>query len=193
MLAIRRINSMMTVPNQNRMHRTRYTDTWIAHLHITDPTNDPSVIFGHGNWYPGSDKLKYTTRLKVLTSPLDGVVVSVLATGPKGRGFKPGRGDGFLRAIKIRSTPSFGWEVKPEAPCSKILRHVKDLLTYLRYWHAKSSRLHPFLLLAGGIDRELWRTSQEFPQSASSPTWLSTLMYHLGDNNRPVGGRGSET
>jgi hypothetical protein len=27
-------------------------------------------------------------------------VVSVLATGPKGRGFKPGRGDGFLRAIK---------------------------------------------------------------------------------------------
>jgi hypothetical protein len=28
-------------------------------------------------------------------------------------GFKPGRGDGFLRAIKIRGTPSFGWEVKP--------------------------------------------------------------------------------
>jgi hypothetical protein len=31
---------------------------------------------------------------------LGGVVVSVLATGPKRRGFKPGRGDGFLRAIK---------------------------------------------------------------------------------------------
>jgi hypothetical protein len=60
-------------------------------------------------------------------------VVSVLATGPKGRGFKPGRGDEFLRAIKIRSTPSFGWEVKPEVPCRKILRHVKDPLTYLRY------------------------------------------------------------
>jgi hypothetical protein len=30
----------------------------------------------------------------------------VLATGPKGRGFKPGQGDVFLRAIKIRSTPS---------------------------------------------------------------------------------------
>jgi hypothetical protein len=39
-------------------------------------------------------------------------VVSVLVTGPKGRGFKPGRGDGILRAIQIRSTPSFGWEVK---------------------------------------------------------------------------------
>jgi hypothetical protein len=33
-------------------------------------------------------------------------VVSVLATGPKGLGFRPGRGDGFLRAIKIRSTSS---------------------------------------------------------------------------------------
>jgi hypothetical protein len=40
-------------------------------------------------------------------SHLGGVVVSVLATGPKGREFKPGRGDTFLRAIKIRSTPSF--------------------------------------------------------------------------------------
>jgi hypothetical protein len=48
------------------------------------------------------------------------VVVSVLATGPKGCGFEPGQGDGFLRTIKIRSTPSFGWEVKPEVPCSKI-------------------------------------------------------------------------
>jgi hypothetical protein len=45
-------------------------------------------------------------------------VVSVLATGPKSRGFKPGRGDGFLRAIKIRSTPSFGGEVKREGPVS---------------------------------------------------------------------------
>jgi hypothetical protein len=42
----------------------------------------------------------------------------VLATGPEGRGFEPGQGDGFLRAIKIRSTPSFGWEVKQEGPMS---------------------------------------------------------------------------
>jgi hypothetical protein len=39
-------------------------------------------------------------------SRLGGVVVSVLATGPKGCGFEPGQDDGFLRAIKIRSTPS---------------------------------------------------------------------------------------
>jgi hypothetical protein len=57
-------------------------------------------------------------------------VVSVLANGPKGRGFEPCQGDRFLRAIIIRSTPSFGWEVKPEVPCRKILRHVEDLLKY---------------------------------------------------------------
>jgi hypothetical protein len=55
-------------------------------------------------------------------------VVSVLATGSKGRGFEPDQGDGFLRTIKIRCTPSFGCEVKPEVPYRKFLRHVKDLL-----------------------------------------------------------------
>jgi hypothetical protein len=60
-------------------------------------------------------------------------VVSVLTTGSKGRGFKHGQGDGFLRAIKIRSTPSFGWEVKTEVPSRKTSRHVKDPFTYLRF------------------------------------------------------------
>jgi hypothetical protein len=55
-------------------------------------------------------------------------VVSVLATGPKGCGLEPSQGDGFVRVIKIGSTTSFGWEVKPEVPCHKILWHVKDLL-----------------------------------------------------------------
>jgi hypothetical protein len=41
-----------------------------------------------------------------LLSRLGGVVVSVLATEPKGRGFEPGQGDGFLRVIKILSIPS---------------------------------------------------------------------------------------
>jgi hypothetical protein len=45
-------------------------------------------------------------------------VISVLATGPKGRGFEPGQAMDFLRAIKIRSTPSFGLEVQPESPMS---------------------------------------------------------------------------
>jgi hypothetical protein len=43
-----------------------------------------------------------------VTCRLGGVVVSVLTTGPEDREFEPGQGDGFLRATKIRSTPSFG-------------------------------------------------------------------------------------
>jgi hypothetical protein len=38
----------------------------------------------------------------------------------------PAEDDGFLMAIKIHSTISFGGEVKPSVPCHKILRHVKD-------------------------------------------------------------------
>jgi hypothetical protein len=45
-------------------------------------------------------------RYVMARSRLGGVVVRVLATGPKGCGFEPGQGDGVLRAIKIRSTPS---------------------------------------------------------------------------------------
>jgi hypothetical protein len=55
-------------------------------------------------------------------------VVSVFATESKGRGFEPGQSDGFLKVIKICSTTSFAWKVKPEVPCRKILRHVKDHL-----------------------------------------------------------------
>jgi hypothetical protein len=66
------------------------------------------------------------TADSVWFSRLGGVMVSMLATGPKVRGLKPDRGDGYLRAIKIRSTPCFGGEVKPSAPCRKILRHVKE-------------------------------------------------------------------
>jgi hypothetical protein len=43
---------------------------------------------------------------KASVSRLGGVVVSVLATGPKLCGFETDQGYGFLRAIKIRSTPS---------------------------------------------------------------------------------------
>jgi hypothetical protein len=68
-----------------------------------------------------------------IVSRLGGVAVIVLATEPKGRVLKLGRCDGFLRTMKIRSTPSFGWEVKPEVPCRKILRRVKDPLRYFRY------------------------------------------------------------
>jgi hypothetical protein len=57
---------------------------------------------------------------------LGGVTVSVNAIVPKVRKLKPGRGDGLLRAMNIRSTHSFGGEVKPSAPCRKVLLHVKN-------------------------------------------------------------------
>jgi hypothetical protein len=63
-------------------------------------------------------------------------MVSVLAIRPKVRGFKPGRGHGFLRAIKIRSMSSFGGEVNPSAPCRKNLRHVKEPYEYERQNYA---------------------------------------------------------
>jgi hypothetical protein len=52
-------------------------------------------------------------------------MVRVLTLGPRVHRFKSSRRVGFLRTIKIHSTPSFGGEVKPEAPCCKILRHIK--------------------------------------------------------------------
>jgi hypothetical protein len=65
---------------------------------------------------------------------LGGVMGSVLAIGPEVLGFKPGRGDVFLRAISIRSTPSFGAEVQPSTDVvrvygmekSKILRRLNS-------------------------------------------------------------------
>jgi hypothetical protein len=55
-----------------------------------------------------------------------GLVVSVLPTGPKVRGFKPGRQQSIFRGENIRSTSSLGEGVKPSAPCRNPLRHVKN-------------------------------------------------------------------
>jgi hypothetical protein len=61
-------------------------------------------------WRPLADKAVTFSIPK--GSRLGGVVVSVLATRPKGFGFEPGQGNGFLKAIKIRSTPSSRTGVK---------------------------------------------------------------------------------
>jgi hypothetical protein len=54
----------------------------------------------------------------------------MLAIRPKVLGFIPGRGDGFLRAIKVCSTPFFEREVKQEATYYKILLHVNITCKY---------------------------------------------------------------
>jgi hypothetical protein len=58
---------------------------------------------------------------------MGGVMVNMLVFGPKVRRFKSGCGDGFLKTMKVYSTPSFGWEVKPLVPTRETLRHVKEL------------------------------------------------------------------
>jgi hypothetical protein len=70
--------------------------------------------------------MNYKYNIYMSVSRLGGVVVSVLAAGPKGHGFKRSHGNGFLMATKIHNTPSIGWEVKTEAPCRKFLRDVKE-------------------------------------------------------------------
>jgi hypothetical protein len=72
-----------------------------------------------------------------------GIMISVYATGPNDRGFKPGRGNGFLRTIKFRSTTYFEREVKPSAPRREILRHVKELYEVLKKYFVH--KIHNFI------------------------------------------------
>jgi hypothetical protein len=51
-----------------------------------------------------------------------------------------GMGNGFLRVIKIYSTTSFGGQVQPSVPCSKILQHVKDPYSMKEIHHRQNSR-----------------------------------------------------
>jgi hypothetical protein len=53
-------------------------------------------------------------------------MVSVIAIGPKVHGFKPGRGDVFYSATKIRSTPSFREELKPSAQVARFYGMLKN-------------------------------------------------------------------
>jgi hypothetical protein len=73
---------------------------------------------------------KQAVDFNLLNSRLGGVVVSVLAIGPKGRGFKDDRDEGLSRMINIRSAPSFEREVKPEDNCRKFILHVKNPSDY---------------------------------------------------------------
>jgi hypothetical protein len=61
-------------------------------------------------------------QLHVILVFLGGLVFSVLATGLKVRGFKPGRERCIFKDNKKRNTPSFGGEVKALAKCRKIFR-----------------------------------------------------------------------
>jgi hypothetical protein len=75
----------------------------ILHLHSSKETEENQNALSQ---YCKRLQIFYVTADVVWTEAirLGGVVVNVLATGRKGRG------DGFLRTKKFRSTSSFGWE-----------------------------------------------------------------------------------
>jgi hypothetical protein len=78
-----------------------------------------------GNWSEMAQETEYfISEMRHFISSWK-LLCCMLAIGPKVRGCRLRWGDGYLRAIKIRSTPSFEEEVNPEAPCRKILRRVK--------------------------------------------------------------------
>jgi hypothetical protein len=85
-------------------------------------------------------------------------------------GSNPSENDVLLRAIKIRSTPSFGGEVKPSALCTKILRHVKDRLRHDRDTDRQNSATtsRPVSLrfatrcLCFNQSREVWWVNREW-------------------------------
>jgi hypothetical protein len=99
----------------------------------------------------------------------------------------------FFLEIKIRSTPSFGWEVKPEVPCRKISLEVFQILIGKIRTHSSIPPLRSHMT-AGWIARELWWTSQEF-------SLAGIIIFHgcprshitLRMISRSIGGRGSET
>jgi hypothetical protein len=106
----------------------------------------------------------YYSATYVVNSRLTGVMISVLVIGPKVCWFKPGRGNGFSRAIKTRSKHSFGEEVKLSAPCRRTLWHV-NTSKYDRDTSAKfkdiSLQLSASLLYVSAVTREHWWMHQE--------------------------------
>jgi hypothetical protein len=75
--------------------------------------------------------------------------LSCLSLDPRFAASNPAEDDAFLSEIKIRSTISFGEEVKPAVPCRKILRHVKNpySVRYLQVFTDTSRQVSHALLL----------------------------------------------
>jgi hypothetical protein len=117
---------------------------------------------------------------------LSGVVVSVLSTGPTSRGFKSGRGDEFLRAIKILSTPSS--RMGSKAGRSHVVRFygmfkipsgISDTGTQNSHSFVHSSYF-PRMSLLVGLPASCGRRVTSYPQPASSLPWLFMVTYYPG-------------
>jgi hypothetical protein len=69
--------------------------------------------------------LNKETRLKFNRVALGGLMIIVLVIGPKGRGFRLGRGRWIFKGDRNPQHDFLRREVKPSVPC-KILRHAED-------------------------------------------------------------------
>jgi hypothetical protein len=107
-------------------------NTWDAHM-IHRHAQTFIALSTRGEYLTGHLRYDEASRLteelhnlhsspNITSCPQWRIMVSVLAIGRKVCGFKPGQGQG----TKACSTPSFGGEVKPSAPCRIIFRHVKE-------------------------------------------------------------------
>jgi hypothetical protein len=126
-------------------------------------------------------------------------MISVLAIGPKVRGFNPGRGQWIFNGDKNPQHAFRRIGSKVVGPMSfsftACLRSLRSLNKDTSLGQIRNF-LRQFLLLyyymtAGRIDREHWWTSHKFPPVDIIPPWFSMLTW--GMNNRPVGGLRSET
>jgi hypothetical protein len=109
--------------------------------------------------------------------------LSFLPLDPKLAGSNPVKDDGFLRTIKIRSTTSFGGEVKPTAPRRKILRHVKELCGVWKIYFVGNIRRH----FSPSFSR--FTTSclyWYFPESFGG--WIRMIRSQMGTHNRSQNG-----
>jgi hypothetical protein len=75
---------------------------------------------------------KWKTYFVVYSVALGGVMLIVLAIGPKVHGFRHLEERCILKGAKNPWHDIFRWGVKPSAPCRKFLQHVEDPLTYNR-------------------------------------------------------------
>jgi hypothetical protein len=92
----------------------------------------------------------------------------------------PAEGDGLLIAIEIRSTPSFGGEVKPVVPRRNILQHVKELYEYERYIYRYS-----LTFLAQCLPTSILRVLAGYCQRAQVCE-SGMIRTQMGNHNTPV-------
>ena len=85
-------------------------------------------FFETGAQFAGADYfIPLGSVLSNLSYVTSGLGVSVLATGTRVRGFKPGRSRRTFQGEKILSTPSFGREVKQFVSCRRFTACKRSL------------------------------------------------------------------